>query len=327
MAALAAPAPDASAQAQERGRAAVEWAPDGWILVSAGGLLARFDLASDQDQVLDDSGVTFTFCGARLVVAGRQRVELRSYPAYEVVAALPLPEPPAGEVVALACSPESGSPNGATLAAGTRTGHILFWDVEGRELWADLAVEPAGPVARLSFSADGTRLLSAFADGRAVLWDLERREVVRRFEPARPSGEPPLLREGESEPGEETSFAAVSPDGRRVLRNRSQGDDSEMALLDESERVVWRRSGYALDFTPPGEGVLALAPPFRIAALYRASDAEALRIFEPPRGVQTLYFVRLSPDGTKLVGVGEDDRGQILILWDFATARVLKTRR
>ncbi len=50
-------------------------------------------------------------------------------------------------------------------------------------------------------------------------------------------------------------------------------------------------------------------------------------MFEPPEEVLVLYLVRLSPDGKFLLGVGEDHRGQVLVLWDFATARVLETHR
>jgi len=98
-------------------------------------------------------------------------------------------------------------------------------------------------------------------------------------------------------------------------------------MLDDRGRVAWRRSGYGIEFTPDGEAVLALAPPFRLAALYRAGDAQALRTFEPPEGVTVLHAVRLSPDGARLLGEGEDFYGQILIVWDFESARILRTRR
>jgi hypothetical protein len=111
------------------------------------------------------------------------------------------------------------------------------------------------------------------------------------------------------------------------LATRLHGQEAEMVMLDDRGGEAWRRSGYGVEFTPDGEAVLALAPPFRIAALYRGSDAQALRTFEPPEGVNILHAVRLSPDGTRLLGEGEDFYGQILIVWDFATARILKTRR
>lgn len=313
---------------EERQQAAlVEWAPDGQVLLAANGLLARFDLHSDREELLDDSVVTFALSppaapgGTHLAVADVRGLTLRSYPDGKEQPAVTLPLSEWGgvepnhrpSVYSLAWAAD-----GATLAAGTVDAHILLWDIETRELWADLAVEPASPVVRLTFSADGQRLLSAFEDGRGVLWDLEEREVVQQFRSPHPRGE-----------GKTAGTAAMvlSPDGRRVLATRRRGEEAEIVMLDDRGREVWRRSGYGVEFTPDGEAVLALAPPFRIAALYRASDAQALRTFEPPEGVETLNGLRLSPDGTQLLGEGEDFYGQILIVWDFETARILRTRR
>lgn len=125
----------------------------------------------------------------------------------------------------------------------------------------------------------------------------------------------------------ETPAMTLSPDGRRVLATRLRGEEAEIVLMDDKGRAVWQRAGYGVDFTSDGAALLALAPPFRIAALYRTTDAQALRTFEPPEGVRRLHAIRLSPDGTRLLGVGETGTGQVLILWDVATARVLKTRR
>lgn len=294
----------------------VDWARDGRVLISANGLLARFDLDSDQEDLLDDSGVTFALSpdGARLAIAGRNRLELRSYPDFKLLATLALPAEAAPETFDLDAL--AWSPDGTTLASGTRAGHIHLWDVESRELWADLNVEPPSPVTRLAFSRDGVRLLSAFEDGRAVLWDIEKREVLHRFEFPRAGGNPA-----------ETAVLALSPDGRYVLASQVRGGEAEIVLLDADGRPQWRRAGYGMEFTSDSQAVLALTPPFRIAALYRTANAEALRTFEPPEGVTTLYLVKLSPEGTKLLGVGEDPAGQILIVWDFSTGRLLKTRR
>ncbi len=302
--------------------ATIEWAPDGKVLVAANGFLARFDPDSDAEQLLDDTAIAFALQpkGNSLVaVATPDELALRRYPDFVRLASLPLAEAgsAASTVQALAWSPD-----GATLAGGTAEGHVLLWNVApdkpaAAELWADLSVEPASGVLRLSFSADGKRLLSAFEDGRAVLWDLEAHQELRRFDPL----------SFESGEGHALLSMILSPDGRRVLATYRQGEEAEMALLDESGRVRWRRRGYGLEFTSDGAAVLALAPPFRIAALYRAEDAEALRTFEPPEGVSVLHAVRASPDGKKLVGVGEGPGGQVLMIWDFASARVLRLRR
>jgi len=298
----------------------VEWMPDSKILIAARGLLGRFDLDSAEEELLDPSGLAFALSpsGEQLVLAGLNRLELRSYPALETASTFPQPDPAVSrDLVAVAWSPD-----GETIAAGTRAGHIQLWDVESQELWADLGVEPPAGVSRLAFSADSARLLTAFDDGRAVLWDIEERRELHRFDRL----------EGE----QEQIVAALSPDGRRVLTTRLRlheqtgeaTEDAEVVLLDDAGRELWRRAGYGVEFTRDAAGVLALTPPYRIAALYRASNAEALRIFEPPEFVRSLYVVRQSPDGSRLLGIGEDETGnQVMVVWDFASARVLKTRR
>lgn len=312
--------------------AEVEWAPDGKVLIAANGLLARFELDSDKEELLDDTVLAFALSpaagngGVWLAVAGPDEVTLRSYPDFTWEAALPLPEAEKAEaeptgpgtVQALAWSP-----SGETLAGGTATGHVLLWEIHpaepgASELWANLELEPVSAVGRLTFSADGKRLLAAFEDGRAVLWDIEQRQELARFGPPR------------SAPGQaaaEGTSMVLSPDGRRVLLTQAWGQQAEMSLLEESGEVVWRRAGLGVEFTRDGSGVLALAPPFRIAALYRAADAEALSVFEPPRGVTALHAVRLNAEATRLVAVGEESNRQVLIVWDVASGRVLKTRR
>lgn len=310
------------------------WASDDHLLINNNGLLARFDLNSTKEELLDDTVIAFALhpAGKLMAVASPDEVSLRSYPGFEWLAALPLHEharpetsgaPAADTVQALAWSP-----GGETLAGGTASGHVLLWEVdaalpdsgqpEAAELWADLEVAPAAAVTQLSFSADGTRLLAVFEDARAVLWDLERREELQRFSPA-PVADEELPRE--------SSAMILSPDGRRLLHTWVRGEQSEMSLLDAGGKILWRRAGLGVQFTPDGAAVLALAPPYRIAALYRAENAAALRVFEPPEGVERLLAVRLNPAGTRLAGVTASRLGQGLVVWDAATARVLKTRR
>jgi WD40 repeat protein len=275
------------------------WGPDGRIVVEAGGLLARFDLESDRQELLNDAATAFA---------------LSDYVTFQQQARLEVPSTAAGgpgTMLALAWSPA-----GDTLAGGTNDGHVLLWEIEGGELWADVGVEPASPAASLSFSADGRRLLSAFEDGRAVLWDIEAREVVKQF--AAP-------RTAEGELRDEITEMALSPDGQRILATRRRGDDAVLQLLDDSGKVLWERAGRGFQFTPDGAAVLALAPPFRIVALYRVEDAEALQVFEPPGGVRELHAARLSPDGRRLVAAGYDSMGETLILWNFDSGRVIRS--
>jgi WD40 repeat protein len=297
----------------------VAWGPDGRILVESGGLLARFSLETDGQELLNDAATAFALSpdGSRVALASLRGLTLRDYSTFEQQARLEVPSATAGSPGALLAL--AWSPAGDTLAGGTRDGHVLLWELESGEPWADVGVEPANPVASLSFSADGRRLLSAFEDGRAVLWDIEAREVVQQFTAPRDA-------DGELR-RDETTRMVLSPDGRRILATRLRGDVAALQLLDDSGKLRWERAGQGVQFTHDGMAVLALAPPFRIVALYRTEDAAALRVFEPTEGVRELHAARLSPDGRRLVGVGFDLQGETLILWNFETGRIIRTRR
>jgi WD40 repeat protein len=72
-----------------------------------------------------------------------------------------------GQVYAVAFSPD-----GRTLATGSRDSAIILWDVEGREALAPPLEGHEGWILGLTFSPDGRLLASASADGTARLWDL-----------------------------------------------------------------------------------------------------------------------------------------------------------
>jgi len=300
-------------------RPVVEWGADGYVLISSNGLLARFDPEDGKEELLDNFDDAFTLApGGRRVAMARGRViELRRYPGLALEKQV---WPPEGTfVTALAWSPE-----GETLAAGSSEGRVLLWSVASGELWGDLETDPPGWVARLRFSGDGARLLAAFRDGRALLLDLAGQEVIHRFDVPRAAEDGAGVEETTLL---QTEVLDLSADGTRVLATRATGEKSDILLLNEAGRVLWRRPGRAVEFTRDGAGVLALGESLRVAALYRASDAEALRTFEPPPEVQRLHLVRQSPNGKRLLAVGEDKRGQVLVLWNFETARLLAVHR
>ena len=298
----------------------VEWAPDGKILITSGGLLARFDLDTGEEELLDRFGGTFTISpdGKTLALARGTVIELRSYP--KLAPEVQVWPPEGEEITALAWAPD-----GKRLAAGTDAGRVLVWALEAGELVSDWQPASPGTPVRLKFSADGLRLLAAFAEGHAVLLEFAQKgkeaaqlKVARQFEAVVLSGKNERV---------QTEVQDLTPDGRRILLTRVRGEESDVVLLDDAGKEVWRRAGYAMEFTRDGTGVLALGWPFRIAALYATTDAGALRVYEPPPEVGLLYFVRQSPDGTLLLGVGEDNRTKVLVLWEFETGRLLAVHR
>ena len=291
----------------------VDWAPDGKILVSSNNLLARFDLNTGEEELIDNFGGAFAFHpnGKSVALARGNVVEVRSYP--QLAPEVQVWPPNQAEPTALAWSPD-----GAMLAVGTDTGHVLLWSMESEELTAEIETPVRGPVARFRFSGDGGRLLAILEIGQAVLIDT--RKAERSYEvvvPAREDGSGPELQE----------VVDLSPSGGRILATRVLGENSDVLLLDDTGQEIWSRPGYAMEFTRDGTGVLALSWPFRVVGLYSAADGTAITTFEPPPEVSLLFFVRQSPDGKYLLGVGEDRRTEVIVLWDFETGELKAVHR
>src|SRR3990167_2248650 len=115
---------------QAGGPALAEWAPDGKILIAGSGLLARFDLDSSEETLLDRGVDAFAFSpdGARLAVGGRGRLELRRYSGFGGEASPPLPTPTLPGPAAITALAWSG--DGEPLAARTASGHAPLWGLK-----------------------------------------------------------------------------------------------------------------------------------------------------------------------------------------------------
>lgn len=293
----------------------IEWTRDGRILLAGSGVVAMIDLETGAETVLDELALTAAVApsGKRVALAHGDEIELRSLPGNKVVGRLA-----ARQVLALAWSPDEG-----TLAGGTEDGHVLLWEIAGPrtesvavEQWADLEVAPPSAVTRVAFVPKG-RLVSVYADGRAVVWDLEERADVQRID---------LAHDAAGKVLREASVVAVAPDGR-VLGTQIEAGRAEVVLLDEKSRTVWRRPGTGLEFSPDGSHALALDADGRAAVLLAVADGTLVRRFDPPAGAGRIYFARLDAEGKRLAAVGEDAGGQVLIVWDVASGQLVKTHR
>ncbi len=77
------------------------------------------------------------------------------------------PLPVTDLVTALAFSPE-----GEKLALGTRSGAIILWNVNRREVIGELERGEGAEILSLAFLEGGDRLVSSSSDGKIMLWDI-----------------------------------------------------------------------------------------------------------------------------------------------------------
>jgi WD40 repeat protein len=167
----------------------------------------------------------------------------------------------AGWIIAVAFSPD-----GQTLAAATNNGTganalglLNLWDVStGKAIGQPMKLQHSGEMLAISFSPDGSTLLSVAKDKAARLWDLTTRE---------PIGEPlthdDVLRVG-----------AFSPDGKTVLT----------ASVDKTARLWDPKTGKALTEPLPHRGIVntaAFSPDSKLVVT--GTDGEA-RLWAVPDG-------------------------------------------
>jgi len=69
------------------------------------------------------------------------------------------------------------SPNGKTVASGSRNGTVKLWDIETRNVIAKWTGH-SDVIQSVCWSADGGRVASGSSDGTARVWDVESGEVV-----------------------------------------------------------------------------------------------------------------------------------------------------
>jgi WD40 repeat protein len=206
------------------------------------------------------------------------------------------------------------SPDGSTIAVGTRSGTVAYWDAEGRERRDRRLALAEVPIVSLDFSPDGATLAVAFGsigDQRA----------------APPRSAPRLIdvatgREVVELPGHErtANSIAFSPDGRLVAAGGNAGTivvhDSVTGLpvrapIDVGSMVA------QLAFSPDG-GALATGG-------FSAGDTD-VNVFDVASGAQLADGLarqpvsangRFSPDGSLLVAGGSGDAVEVYRTSDY----------
>lgn len=197
------------------------------------------------------------------------------------------------------------SPTGA-LAAGNAGGQLMVTDRGIGELpaWPRYAVRAHdGDLRAMAWAPDGGRLLSVGDDGRVLLWDAGRREVIRTL-------------------ARKLTYAAAvawSPDGRWAA-----AADTDVVLW---ETETWKgvhttplgASVNALSFAPDGSRLIAATSSMEVRVIHLDPGGRPTgRIDLWPGHRSSVSAVCWSHDGRHLATAGYD--GHVL-LWDPATGR------
>jgi WD40 repeat protein len=213
------------------------------------------------------------------------------------------------------------SPDGRTLAAGGGYGTVRLWDTAtGRE--RPPLQELGGQwVNAFAFTPDGKTLISVGDEKTVRYWDLATGKVTRRLEVA----------EGVAD------AASVSPDGktlavvgRRVGNAQGAIHTWDLAtgrpLQSFGPGGIWKID---LPFTPVskqlasgGEGFTAslwdVATGKEVRRFEHPRPAGPLRGFGPPRKLDLVLALAISPDGKTLATADNDG---VIRLWELSTGK------
>ena len=280
---------------------AMEISPDGTLLASASWVgvqlwdltdQARITLLEPRGRSSNASVLAFSPDGGVLATAGKDGITLWDMASRTIIAKL---------AQGLWTTSLKFSPDDAMLASGHLNGEFRLWDMATRTELAMLDAHDHSHISSLSFSPDGTKLLSATRDYLDVikLWDIATRKSIADTW----RGEAPAI---------------FSPNGQ-MLAFRSEFNKirlwdvaawTELAVLIGHESTV-----LDLSFSPDGS-LLASGSYDGTARLWDvANRSEIIALF----GGDRISELSLSPNG-QMLATGSDD-GKIR-LWDISSISV-----
>ena len=277
---------------------AMEISPDGTLLASASWIgvqlwdlneQARITLLEPRGRDFSAAVLAFSTDGGMLATAGRGGITLWDMASRTVISKL---------AQGLWTTSLKFSPDDAMLASGHLDGEFRLWDMATRTELAMIDAHDHSHISSLSFSPDGTTLVSATPDYLDVvkLWDIASRKSIADTW----WGEAPAI---------------FSPNGQmlafRSEINRIRLWDvaawTELAVLNGHESTV-----IDLSFSPDGS-LLASASYDGTARLWDvANGSEIVALF----GGQEITELSLSPNG-QMLATGSND-GKIR-LWDISS--------
>jgi WD40 repeat protein len=184
-------------------------------------------------------------------------------------------------------------PDGSQLATGGHDGNVRLWDVvKGQQLRQIAAhTTPAvSPIYSVAWTPDGKQVASASLDRTIKLWDAGSGNLVREFK---------AYKEKEFDKGHRDGVfcIAFSPDGKLLV---SGGSDRHIKIWNVADGTVLREcSNPGIKPAPDAGGVAAAHPGW-------------------------VYSLRLTPDGQRIVSVGNAPRNEgYLAVWSLADGKLL----
>ena len=200
----------------------------------------------------------------------------------------------------------SFSPDGSTLASGSRDNTVKLWDVATRQNIATLEGHTS-EVWSVSFSPDGSTLASGSHDNTVKLWDVATRQNIATLT------------------GHRNNVISVSfsPDGSTLASGGGWGDNT-VKLWDVATRqniaTLEATSPFgSVSFSPDGS-TLASGSHDNTVKLWDVATRQNIATLEGHRN--NVNSVSFSPDGSTLAS-GSSDR--TVKLWDVATRQNIAT--
>ncbi len=191
------------------------------------------------------------------------------------------------------------SPNGHTVLYGTQdawnpnaVGDLFLWDIETDER---RTFDHTGDIANITFSADGSRALTASPWGRNVtLWNVATGAQIQRFEAAAPDQAEGFVR------------VAFGPDETTIIASTAITGD--LVLWDAKSATVLRRFAghkgvtWGMEVSPDGRYVVS-GDFYGQIVLWDLETGQELKRFSVPALVWSVTF---GPDGTTVFSSSYD---------------------
>jgi WD40 repeat protein len=181
------------------------------------------------------------------------------------------------------------APDGHYLATiGWEGAYATVWELSTRK-WIALLPQPEG--RSVAFSPDSRLLLTGAGDGYARVWDVEKQELIRRFQVD----------------GFEAMSVAFAPDGQVVVTGSDTGIVQlwDMATRKELRRFVGHNAAIRSVVLSPDDKYVLTASEDQTARLWDIQTGAELRRFVGHSGaVLTASF---SPNGSYVL-TGSGDR-------------------